>query len=101
MLRLTYTDVAKILVKGHKALSKKYAPLVPQLQELYNLYKVMRKQREQRGAMDFDTQETQIVFGENRKIEQIVPTQRNDAHKLIEEFMITANMARGSFSDSK
>lgn len=95
--RLTYTNVAKILVDGHKALRKKHATLVPQLEELYNLYKVMRKQREIRGAMDFDTQETQIIFGADRKIEKIVPTQRNDAHKLIEEFMITANMVAARF----
>lgn len=95
--RLTYTNVAKILVNGNKTLAKKYAALVPDLQELYSLYKVMRQQRELRGAMDFDTQETQIVFGADRKIEKIVPTQRNDAHKLIEEFMITANMAAARF----
>lgn len=95
--RLTYTEVAKILLDGHKSLAKKYAPLVPQLQELYKLYKGMRQQREVRGAMDFDTQETQIIFGKDRKIEKIVPTQRNDAHKLIEEFMITANNAAARF----
>jgi len=95
--RLTYTNVSKILVDGNKTLAKKYASLVPQLQELYSLYKVMRKGRELRGAMDFDTQDTQIVFGTDRKIEQIVPTERNDAHKLIEEFMITANMAAARF----
>jgi len=95
--RLTYTNVAKILVDGNKALTKKYAALVPQLEELYSLYQVMRKQREVRGAMDFDTQDTQILFSADRKIEKIVPTQRNDAHKLIEEFMITANMAAARF----
>ncbi len=95
--RLTYTNVAKILVDGNKTLSKKYSTLVPQLQELYSLYKVMRKQRELRGAMDFDTQDTQIIFGVDRKIEKIIPTERNDAHKLIEEFMITANMAAARF----
>lgn len=95
--RLTYTNVAKILVDGNKTLSKKYATLIPHLQELYQLYKVMRKGRELRGAMDFDTQETQIIFGADRKIEKIIPTQRNEAHKLIEEFMITANMAAARF----
>ncbi|MCK5830232.1 MAG: ribonuclease R [Methylococcales bacterium] len=95
--RLTYTNVAKVLVKGNKILAQKYAAILPDLKELYSLYKVMRKQRELRGAMDFDTQETQIVFGKDRKIEKIVPTQRNDAHKLIEEFMITANMAAARF----
>jgi len=95
--RLTYTNVAKILVNKNKTLIKKYSALVPDLNELYSLYKVMRKQRELRGAMDFDTQETQIVFAKDRKIEKIVPTERNDAHKLIEEFMISANNAAARF----
>ena len=99
--RLTYTQVAKILVDGDKALSEQYAALLPHLQNLYGLYKAMRQQRELRGAMDFDTQETRIVFGEDRKIEEIVPVVRNDAHKLIEEFMITANTAAAKFLNRK
>lgn len=99
--RLTYTEVAKMLVDGDKVLAKQYKALMPHLQELYSLYKVMRVSREQRGAMDFDTQETRIIFAANRKIEKIVPTVRNDAHKLIEEFMITANMAAAKFLNAK
>ena len=117
--RLTYTEVAKMLVEGDiakrygvyaasqsgtgaaKALEEKYKPLMPHLRELYALYKVMRIQREQRGAMDFDTQETKIIFGKDRKIEKIVPVVRNDAHKLIEEFMITANSAAARFLNAK
>ncbi len=99
--RLTYTEVAKILVEDDMELSAKYKPLLPHLKQLYDLYKVMRVSREQRGAMDFDTQETRIIFGANRKIEKIVPTVRNDAHKLIEEFMITANMAAAKFLNAK
>jgi len=99
--RLTYTEVAKMLVDGDKPLAKKYAALMPHLKELYALYKVMRISREQRGAMDFDTLETRIIFAENRKIEKIVPVVRNDAHKLIEEFMITANSAAAKFLNSK
>jgi len=99
--RLTYTDVAKMLVDGDQKLAKKYAALLPHLQTLYDLYRVMRKQRELRGAMDFDTQETKIVFGPERKIAEIVPLQRNDAHKLIEEFMITANTAAAKFLNKK
>src|SRR5690606_2691647 len=95
--RLTYTDVAKMLVEGDKKLAKQYKALLPHLQDLYALFKILRKSREQRGAMDFDTQETRIIFGPNRKIEKIVPVVRNDAHKLIEEFMITANMAAARF----
>lgn len=99
--RLTYTEVAKILVDGDKQLAEKYKALMPHLQELYALYKVMRVSREQRGAMDFDTQETRIIFSADRKIEKIVPVVRNDAHKLIEEFMITANMAAARFLNHK
>jgi len=99
--RLTYTEVAKMLVDGDKTLAEKYKRLMPHLRELYALYKVMRISREQRGAMDFDTQETRIIFGKDRKIEKIVPVVRNDAHKLIEEFMITANSAAARYLNGK
>ncbi len=99
--RLTYTQVAKMLVEDNKKLRKKYAAILPDLEQLYDLYKVLRKAREKRGAMDFDTQETQIVFGKNRKIEKIVPVERNDAHKLIEEFMITANTTAARYLNRK
>lgn len=99
--RLTYTEVASMLVDNNQGLKKKYQPLVPHLEQLYALYKVMRTSREQRGAMDFETQETKIIFGAERKIEQIVPLQRNDAHKLIEEFMISANIAAARFLTRK
>jgi ribonuclease R len=99
--RLTYTQVAKMLVDGDQTLVNQYAELMPHLTTMYRLYQTMRRQREVRGAMDFDTQETKIVFGENRKIEQIVPVVRNDAHKLIEEFMITANNAAAKFLNRK
>ena len=99
--RLTYTQVAQMLVEGNQKLIKKHAALMPHLESLYSLYKVMRHQRELRGAMDFDTQETRIVFGPERKIDEIVPVVRNDAHKLIEEFMITANTAAAKFLNRK
>ncbi len=95
--RLTYTKVAKILIDHDPELTAQYADLLPHLQSLHQLYHTMRQQRELRGAMDFDTQETRIIFGEQRKIEQIVPLVRNDAHKLIEEFMIAANTAAAKF----
>ncbi|ANE56365.1 ribonuclease R [Methylomonas sp. DH-1] len=99
--RLTYSAVARMLVEGDQKLIKKHQELMPHLQTLYDLYKVMRQQRELRGAMDFDTQETKIVFGPERKIAEIVPLVRNDAHKLIEEFMITANTAAARFLNRK
>ena len=99
--RLTYTEVAKILVDGDETLADTYKAVLPHLRELYALYKVMRISREKRGAMDFDTQETRIIFGTDRKIEKIVPVIRNDAHKLIEEFMITANSAAAKYLNAK
>jgi ribonuclease R len=99
--RLTYDDVAKMLVDGDKKLQQKHAKLLPDLQELYALYQAMRTARERRGAMDFDTQETKIVFGKERKIDKIIPVVRNDAHKLIEEFMISANACAAKFLTTK
>ncbi|MGR9071897.1 MAG: ribonuclease R [Gammaproteobacteria bacterium] len=95
--RMTYTEVAGIVCEDDKKLRNKYSRLLPHIQELYSLYQVLRTRREQRGAMDFDTQETRIIFGKDRKIEQIVPLVRNDAHKMIEEFMISANTAAAQF----
>lgn len=95
--RLTYTQVGAMLVDGDVALRKKYKAVVPHLESLHSLYKVLRKSREARGAIDFDTTETRIVFGEERKIERITPVVRNDAHKLIEECMISANIAAAAF----
>ena len=94
--RLTYTQVAAI-IEGDESLRTEYQALVPHLEQLHALFKIFRKERDKRGAIDFDTQETQIVFGENKKIERIVPTERNDAHKLIEEMMIAANVCTANF----
>lgn len=99
--RLTYTDVASMLVDKNKNLRKKYSQLTPHLDELYKLYKVLRQQREQRGTIDFDSREYKFVFGEERKIEKIVPTQSTDAHRLIEECMILANTTAAKFLKRK
>ncbi len=70
---------------------------MPNLKQLHALFKVLLKARHVRGAIDFETQETRIVFGEGRKIAEIRPTQRNDAHRLIEECMLCANVATAKF----
>ncbi len=95
--RLTYNKVAAMLVDNDSKLRKQYATLVPHLENLYDLYKVLRRQRTERGAIDFDTPETRIVFGATRKIEEVVPVHRNDAHMLIEECMIAANVCSARF----
>lgn len=94
--RLTYTKVATMMQdagsKEGQRLREDYRPLVPALENLYELYHALREERERRGAIDFDTVETRIIFGENRKIDEIVPVIRNDAHRLIEECMLCANV---------
>ncbi|MGB5062959.1 MAG: ribonuclease R, partial [Candidatus Competibacter sp.] len=95
--RLTYDTVATIVVDRDPRVRAEFANLVPHLDRLYELYQVLRVGREQRGAMDFDTQETVIEYGADRKIERILPTERNDAHRLIEECMISANVAAARF----
>jgi len=95
--RLTYTKVAAMLVDGDAALRNEHALLVPHLENLYALYKVLNKARQSRGAVDFELPETRIVYNEQRKIDRIVPVQRNDAHKLIEECMLAANVCAAEF----
>jgi ribonuclease R len=73
---------------------------VADLKRLHELYHVLRAARDKRGAIDFETVETRIVFNENRKIDAIVPVVRNDAHKLIEECMLCANVATARFYDT-
>jgi ribonuclease R len=95
--RLTYDTVAAIVADRDPRVRAEYAELVPHLDRLHELYQVLRVTREQRGAMDFDTQETVIEYGADRRIERILPTERNDAHRLIEECMIAANVAAARF----
>ncbi len=97
-VRLTYTDVGAVIENG-------WSPHVPaergeEIERLFRLYQVLRSAREQRGALDFDTQETLILFDEQRKIAAIKPVHRNDAHKLIEECMLIANVATAQFLEA-
>ncbi|MGH8307086.1 MAG: ribonuclease R [Gammaproteobacteria bacterium] len=95
--RFTYTKVAGILVNKDKALRTQYASLVPHLENLYSIYHVLVKARAKRGAIDFDSTETRVIFGEDRKVTGIQPLVRNDAHRLIEECMIAANVEAARF----
>ncbi|TEW48999.1 ribonuclease R [Psychromonas algicola] len=97
--RFTYTKVASILA-GDQELREQYKPLVPHLEELENLYKAFKKARKIRGGMEFETLEVRFLFNEARKIDAIVPLVRNDAHKIIEECMIQANVASARFIES-
>ena len=90
--RLTYTEVAAILenTKGPEAARR--PALVPHLMNLYAVFQALLHARQARGAIDFETTETYIVCNAAGKIEQIVPRTRNDAHRLIEECMLAANV---------
>jgi ribonuclease R len=98
--RLTYTQVADWLKAGTCDLDNQ-ALILPALQNLYALYHVLLKTRKARGAMDFNTTETRIIFDENRKIQRIIPVIRNDAHRLIEECMLAANVATARFLEKE
>ena len=91
--RLTYTQVAAMLIENDSALRNLHSALVPHLEELYALYGALYKARNLRGAINFDSTATRIIFGAGKKIDAIVPVVRNDAHRLIEECMLIANVA--------
>ncbi len=93
--RLTYTQVAQWL--EDERTDAQHEALWPMLQSLHALYKTFLKARKARGAMDFETTETRIEFDEKRKIQRIIPVIRNDAHRLIEECMLAANVATARF----
>lgn len=94
--RLTYSKVAKIL-DGDKELLEHYRDLVPHLKNLQGLYNVLDKARIARGAIGFESEEPKFIFNADKRIESIELTQRNVAHKIIEECMILANVAAAKF----
>jgi ribonuclease R len=96
--RLTYNKVAKILEKD-TALCDRYASLVTHLQDLHEMYRALVKARQQRGAIEFETIESKFIFNALGRIERIEPVVRNDAHKIIEECMILANIASANFME--
>jgi ribonuclease R len=95
--RLTYTEVAAVLANTRGPEAHRRADLVPHLLHLHEVYRALLKQRAKRGAVDFETTETQIICDENGRIEKIVPRTRNEAHKLIEEAMLAANECAAGF----
>ena len=95
--RLTYTEVAAILGNTRGPEAAKRTSLVPDLLHLHEVYRALLKARGKRGAIDFETTETQIVCDENGRIEKIVPRTRTEAHRLIEESMLAANVCSADF----
>ena len=95
--RLTYTIVDKILNHDDKVLESEFSTIVPDLKNLQKLYRIMLSEREKRGALEFDSTETAIVFNEHGKIDFIKPIYRNEAHRIIEECMLAANVCAAEF----
>jgi len=106
--RLTYTQVAQVIAErytedgddqANDATSSRhqFASVLPELDALHDLYQVLHSRRNDRGAIDFDSQETRILFDAERKISQIIPVARTDAHRLIEECMLAANVCAAEF----
>ncbi len=93
--RLTYNQVWDWLSEGKAPKERDW--VLPHLRDLQKLFKVLLKAREKRGAIDFETLETKMLFDEHDKIERIVPSARNEAHKLIEECMLAANVCASDF----
>jgi ribonuclease R len=95
--RMTYTKVHEILQNPEGELAQEYTWLKPHLENLNSVYKLMLKQREKRGAIEFESSETIMFFNEEGKIERIEPSVRNEAHRLIEECMLAANVCAAEF----
>jgi ribonuclease R len=103
--RLTYTQVAQWLYQdvatrgeaAHSSIPKEHAALLPHLRDLKDLYRALSKARAQRGAIEFETSEPELQFDEKGKILSIRASVRNEAHRLIEECMLAANVCASDF----
>ena len=94
--RLTYTRVAAA-IEGREADPPIPAAVMPNIENLYAVFKVLLGARQKRGAIDFDSVETRMIFDDQGKIERIVRVERNDAHRLIEECMLAANVCASDY----
>jgi ribonuclease R len=99
--RLTYTLVRKILVDGDAELKNKFKHLLPSLELMADLCQELRRRRMERGTIDFDLPEPEVILNLQGEMEDIIRTERNLAHQIIEEFMIAANEAVAHFMEEK
>jgi ribonuclease R len=89
--RMTYTEVNAILTDRDPVVMDRYLPLVPVFERMHELFDILHARRRRRGSIDFDLKESQIVLDDAGAVEAIVASERNVAHRLIEEFMLLAN----------
>jgi ribonuclease R len=99
--RLTYTKVAGVIADPKSAVARDLGDLVPRLQLLYRLFQSLLRARARRGAIDFETVETEFVFDEEGRLKRIDRVERNDAHRVIEECMLAANVCASDFLSSR
>jgi ribonuclease R len=90
--RLTYSEVAEALYAPESGAARRLADMLPRLRDLDSVYRALARARVRRGAIDFDTVETVMEFDDQGKISRILPYERNDAHRIIEECMLAANV---------
>jgi ribonuclease R len=89
--RMTYTAVNAVLTDRDAETIAQYSGLVPMFEQMRELFEILNQRRRQRGAIDFDLPEAEVVLGEDGQIEEIIASERNVAHRIIEEFMLLAN----------
>ena len=96
--RLTYTRAAAALIdRAADVRAELSAPVLGSLESLYDVYRAFRRRREERGALDFESAEVKVVVGEDGRVADLRSYPRNDAHRLIEECMIAANVEAARF----
>ncbi len=95
--RMTYTDVSTLLNETSAELTEKYKAIIPHIKNLESVYKILTKQRHARGAIEFASSETIMIFNDQGKIDRIEPVIRNEAHRIIEECMLAANVCAANF----
>ena len=94
--RLTYTEAHQMIMTG-KAIQEEHQPCVPWVKTLYELYQVLKHARDQRGVFEIESTEVHFLFDEKWEITGMEPDPRNEAHMLIEECMIAANVCAATF----
>ena len=95
--RMTYKDVSTLLNETSPELTEKYKAIIPHIKNLESVYKILTKQRHARGAIEFASSETIMIFNDQGKIDRIEPVIRNEAHRIIEECMLAANVCAANF----
>jgi ribonuclease R len=98
--RMTYTNVNKV-IEGDTEVTQRYAPLVSEFQKMKELALLLNKRRRARGSIDFDLPEAVIEFDDEGRMLSIVRSERNIAHRLIEEFMLAANEAVAEYLEKR